>query len=86
MLAASSMDLLRDIATLGQGRLPQELFPDQSLKTILKEAQTVVKKQYPHYILAVDHISHYRDIKVVTFAVDRVVHSLIVSFPVLIKD
>ena len=46
----------------------------------------MVQKQYPDYILAADHISHYRDMKSVTFAVDRVVHSLIVSFPVFIKD
>ena len=46
----------------------------------------MVKKQYPDYILAADHIPHSRDMKFVTFAVDRVVHSLIISFPVLIKD
>ena len=46
----------------------------------------MVKKQYPEYILATDHISHYRDMKLVTFAVDRVAHYLIVSFPVFIKD
>ena len=46
----------------------------------------MVKKQYPDYILAADHISHYRDMKLVTFAVDRVVHSLIVSFLMFIKD
>ena len=85
LLEAAGKDLLRGIATLGQGRLPQELFPDQRLKVILKEVQTMVKKQYPDYILATDHISHYRDMKLVTFAVDRMAHSLIVSFPVFIK-
>ena len=30
LLEAASKDLLRGIATLGQGRLSQELFPDQS--------------------------------------------------------
>ena len=64
LLEAASKDLLRGIATLGQGRLPKELFPDQRLKAILKEAQTMVKKQYPDYILAADHISHYRDMKI----------------------
>ena len=46
----------------------------------------MVMKQYPDHILATDHISHYRDKKWVTFAVDSVAHSLIVSFPVFIKD
>ena len=36
LLETASKDLLRGIATLGQGRLPQELFPDQRLKAILK--------------------------------------------------
>ena len=82
LLETASKDLLRGIATMGQGRLPQESFPDQRLKALLKEAQMMVKKQYPDYILAMDHISHYRDMKLVTFAVDRVMHSLTVSFPV----
>ena len=86
LLEIASKDLLRGIATLGQGRQPQELFPDQRLNALLKEVKTMVKKQYPDYILATDHTSHYRDRKLVTFAVDRVVHSIIVSFPVFIKD
>ena len=86
LLETASKDLLRGIATLGQGKLPQELFPDERLKAILKEVQTLVKKQFPDYTWAVDHISHYRDMKLVTFAVDRVAQSLIVSFPVFIKD
>ena len=45
----------------------------------------MVKKQYPDYIQATDHISHYMDMKLVTFAVDIVVCSLIVSFSVFIK-
>ena len=86
LLETASKDLLRGTATLGQGRLPQELFPDQRLKALLKEVQAMVKKQYPDYILAADHIFHYRDMKLVTFPVDRAGHSLIVSFPVFIKD
>ena len=86
LLEAASKDILRGIATLAQGRLPQELFPDQRLKAILKEVQLMVKKQYPDYILDADHISHYRDMKLVTFSIHREAHSLIVSFPVFIKD
>ena len=46
----------------------------------------MVKKQYPDYILAAVHISHHRDMKLVTFAVDKASHSLIVYSPVFIKD
>ena len=44
LLEIASKDLLRGITTLRQGRLPQELFPDQRLKAILKDVQTMVKK------------------------------------------
>ena len=46
----------------------------------------MVKKQYPDYELAATHISHYHDMKMVTFAVDQQTHSLIVVFPAFIKD
>ena len=79
LLETASKDLLRGNATLGQGRLPHELFPDKRLKSILKEVPTMVKKQYPDYILAMDHTSHYRNMTLVTFAAGRAAHSLIVS-------
>ena len=46
----------------------------------------MVKKQYPDYELAETHISHYCDMKMVTFVVDQKTHSLIVIFPAFIKD
>ena len=46
----------------------------------------MVKKQYSDYKLAATHISHYHDMKMVTFAVDQQTHSLIVVFPAFIKD
>ena len=46
----------------------------------------MVKKQYPDYELAVTCISHYHDMKMVTFAIDQQTHSLIVVFPAFIKD
>ena len=79
-------ELLDAIAILSQRRLPRSLFPDQRLKGILTEVDRMVKKNYPDYELAANHISHYRDMELVTFSVDRVTHSLIVTFPVFIKD
>ena len=79
-------ELLDTISILSQRRLPRSLFPDQRLKGILTEVDKMVKKNYPDYELAANHISHYRDMELVTFSVDRVTHSLIVTFPVFIKD
>ena len=64
-------ELLDAIAILSQRRLPRSLFPDQRLKSILTEVDKMVKN-YPDYELAANHISHYRDIELVTFSVDRV--------------
>ena len=86
LLELASKDLLRGIAALRQDRLPQELFPDKGLKAIFCEVQTVVKKRYPDYQLDANHISHYWNMKLVTFAVNREMHALVVFFPVIVKD
>ena len=46
----------------------------------------MVQKEHPDYALAAEHISHYRDMKLVTFSVDQETHSLMVTFPVFIQD
>ena len=79
-------ELLDAIAILSQRRLPRSLFPDQRLKGILTEVDKMVKKNYPNYELAANHISHYRDMELVTFSVDRFTHSFIMTFPMFIKD
>ena len=82
----ASKNLLDNIAILNQWRLSRRLFSDDRLRQILSEVEIMVKKQYPDYELAVTHISHYCDIKMVTFVVDQQTHSLIVVFPAFIKD
>ena len=79
-------ELLDAIAILSQRRLPRSLFSDQRLKGILTDVDKMVKKNYPDYELAANHISHYRVMELLTFSVDRVTHSLIVTFPVFIRD
>ena len=79
-------ELLDATAILSQRRLPRSLFPDQRLKDILAQVDKMVKMSYPDYELAASHIFHYRDMELVTFSVDRITHSLIVTFPVFIKD
>ena len=86
VLEHSSKEVIRGITVLSQGRLPQEFFSDRLLKDILSEMQKMVQKGHPNYALAAEHISHYRDMKLVTFAVDQQTHSLIVTFPVFIQD
>ena len=86
VLEHSSKEVIRGITVLSQGRLPQEFFSDSQLKEILREVQVMVRKGHPDYALAAEHISHYRDMKLVTFAVDQQTHSLIVTFPVFIQD
>ena len=51
-------ELLDAIAILSQRRLPRSLLPNQRLKSILTEIDKVVKKNYPDYELAANHISH----------------------------
>ena len=86
VLEHANKEVIRGITVLSQGRLPQAFFSDSQLKEILNEVQMMVKKGHPNYALAAEHISHYRDMKLVTFAVDQQTHSLIVTFPVFIQD
>ena len=60
-------ELLDAITTLSQRRLPRSLFPDQRLKSILAEVDKMVKKNYRDYELSANHISHCRDMELVTF-------------------
>ena len=74
------------IAIVTQGRLPRALISDNQLREILGKVNTMMQRNYPDYVLAATHISHYRDMKMVTFAVDQQNHSLIVTFPAFIKN
>ena len=82
----AARDFLDGIAIMTQGRLPRALISDNQLKEILGKVDAMVKRNYPDYVLAATHISHHRDMKMVTFAVDQQTHSLIVTFPAFIKN
>ena len=82
----AAMDFLDGIAIVTQGRLPRALISDNQLREILGKVDAMVKRNYPDYVLAATHISHYRDMKMVTFAVDQQTHSLIVTFPAFCKE
>ena len=82
----AARDLLNGIAIVTQGRLPRALISDNQLREILGKVDAMVKRNYPDYVLAAKHISHYRDMKMVTFSVDQQTHSLILTFPAFIKN
>ena len=82
----AARDFLDGIAIVTQGRFPRSLISDNQLREILDKVDAMVKRNYPDYVLAATHISHYRDMKMVTFAVDQQTHSLIVTFPAFIKN
>ena len=82
----ATRDLLDGIAIVTQGRLPRALISDNQLREILGKVDAMVKKNYPDYVLAAKHISHYRDMKMVTFSVDQQAHSLILTFPAFIMN
>ena len=82
----TARDFLDGIAIVTQGRLPRALISDNQLREILGKMDAIVKRNYPDYVLAATHISHYRDMKMVAFAVDQQTHSLIVTFPAFIKN
>ena len=82
----AASDFLDGIAIVTQGRLPKALISDNQLREILGKVDAMVKRNYPDYVLVAAHISHYRDMKMVTFAVDQQTHSLIVTFPAFIKN
>ena len=82
----AARDLLNGIAIVTQGRLPRALISDNQLREILGKVDAMMKRNYPDYVLAAKHISHYRDMKMVTFSVDQQAHSLILTFPAFIKN
>ena len=82
----AARDFLDGIAIVTQDRLPRVLISDNQLREILGKVDAIVKRNYPDYVLAAKHISHYRDMKMVTFSVDQQAHSLIVTFPAFIKN
>ena len=82
----AARDFLDGIAIVTQGRLPTALISDNQLREILGKVDAMVKRNYPDYVLAAKHISHYRDMKMVTCAVGQQAYSLIVTFPAFIKN
>ena len=67
----TARDFLDGIAIVTQDRLPRALISDNHLREILGKVDAMVKRNYRDYVLAATHISHYRDMKMITFAVNQ---------------
>ena len=55
------------------------------LDNITTNAIDLVCKSHPDYVLAIDHITEYYDMKLATFDVDAD-GNMIIAFPVFVKD
>ena len=78
-------DLLDSIGILSTGHLPSLLFPPTVLKNITTNAIKLVHKLHPDYVLAIDHVTAYYDMKLATFGVDTE-NNMIIAFPIFVKD
>ena len=77
--------MLDSIGILSTGHLPPQLFPPTVLQNITTNAIKLVHKSHPDYVLAIDHLTEYYDMKLATFGVDTE-GNMIVAFPVFVKD
>ena len=77
--------LLDSIGIFRTGHLPPLLFPPTFLKNITTNAINLVHKSHADYVLAIDHITEYYDMKLATFGVDSG-DNMVVAFPVFEKD
>ena len=78
--------LLGGLTKLCRGLLPEEIFSYSMMSDIVTTAIKAIQRDHPEYTLALTSISHYYDMKLVTFHVDPQDHSLIISFPILLKE
>ena len=78
-------DLLDSIGILSTGHLPPLLFPPTVLKNITSNAINLACKSHPDYVLAIDHITEYYEMKLATFGIDSS-NNMVIAFPIFVKD
>ena len=79
------LELLDSIGLLSTGCLPPLLFPPTVLKNITENTIKLVHRLHPDYVLAIDHVTAYYDMKLATFGVDQD-NNMIIAFPIFVKD
>ena len=85
-LVYEARQLLKAIAKLSKGYLPPEIFGPHKLSEILAQVETAISRSHPGFKLALPHLTHYYDMKLVTFGLDPGDNSLVITFPVFIVD
>ena len=78
-------EFLSAVGTLGKGYLPASLFPPTVLLRITSGALKMVQRMNPDYVLTIQHVTEYYDMKMVTFGVNDG-DDLLVAFPVFVQD
>ena len=78
-------ELLDSIGILSTGHLPPLLFPPTVLRNITTNAINLVHRLHADYVLAIDHVTAYYDMKLATFGIDHE-DNMIIAFPIFVKD
>ena len=86
LLREAGKSLEKAIGKLIQGYLPIEIFTPTRLRDILDMVAKRIGDDHPGYQLALPQLNHMYDMKLVTFAVDQQTYSMIVSFPLFIRQ
>jgi hypothetical protein len=84
-LIESLKTLLVAASKLSRGLIPPEIFTPVKLEGILQVAQQTIDRDYPRYELAISELTHYYDLKLVTYSVDRSTRELVITFPIFMK-
>ena len=78
-------ELLSAVGILSKGYLPASLFPPTVLHRITSGALKMVQRTNLDYVLTIQHVTEYYDMKMVTFGVNDG-EDLNVAFPVFVQD
>ena len=83
ILTEKIQNLIKGIATLSKGYLPQELFPPSFLRNISTRVTQELHRDHLSYRLAFQHESAYYDMPLATFSLDNN-FNIVVTFPIFI--
>ena len=86
LILTEMKEMLSAIETLSKGYIPIEWFPPSKIANLSRQAIAAVKETHPSYELGIQQLSHYYDMKLVTFALDLEQKAFIVTFPIFVSD
>ena len=85
-LTREAETLLKALETLAKGRLPHEIITHSRMKDMINKVENMLYKNHGNYRVALDSTDQYYDMKLATFSVDKRTRSLIIAFPIFIKQ